>query len=58
MAVVEHQVIGDSEKFTLALGKYAFTPCEYIPKEYLECLINTNISNKDKEIILNYINKQ
>jgi hypothetical protein len=58
MAVVEHQVIGNSQKFTLALGKYAFTPCEYIPKEYLECLINTNISDKDKEIILNYINKQ
>ena len=58
MAVVEHQVIGNSQKFTLALGKYAFTPCEYIPKEYLECLINTNISDKDKELILNYINKQ
>ena len=55
MAVVEHQVIGDSEKFTLALGKYAFTPCECIPKEYLECLINTNISDKDKEIILKYL---
>jgi hypothetical protein len=57
MAVVEHQVIGNSQKFTLALGKYAFTPCDYIPKEYLECLINTKISDKDKEIILEYINK-
>jgi len=56
MAVVEHQVIGNSQKFTLALGKYAFTPCEYIPKEYLECLIKTNISDKDKKIILKYLN--
>ena len=56
MAVVEHKVIGNSQKFTLALGKYAFTPCEYIPKEYLECLIKTNISDKDKKIILKYLN--
>jgi len=55
MAVVEHQVIGNSEKFTLALGKYAFTPCDYIPKEYLEYLINTNISDKDKETISKYL---
>jgi len=54
---VEHIVIGDCKSFKLALGKYAFVSCGYIPREYLECLINTNISDKDKKIILNYINK-
>jgi len=54
---VEHIVIGDCKSFKLALGKYAFISCDYIPKEYLECLINKNISDKDREIILKYINK-
>ena len=57
MAKIEHLVIGNSEKFTLALGKYAFTPCDYIPKEYLEQLVESNISDKDREIILKYLNK-
>lgn len=55
MKNVEHLVIGKSDKFTLALGKYAFTPCDYIPREYLKCLIKTNISDKDKEIITDYL---
>jgi len=57
MPDIEHLVIGNSEKFTLALGKYAFTPCDYIPKEYLEQLVESNISDKDREIILKYLNK-
>jgi len=55
---IEHIVIGDCKSFKLALGKYAFISCDYIPREYLECLINTNISDKDKEIISKYIKKQ
>jgi len=55
---IEHIVIGDCKSFKLALGKYAFILCDYIPREYLECLINTNISDKDKEIISKYIKKQ
>jgi len=54
---VEHIVIGDCKSFKLALGKYAFVSCGYIPREYLECLINTNISDKDREIILGYLKK-
>jgi len=57
MANIEHLVIGNSEKFTLALGKYAFTPCDYIPKEYLEQLVESNISDKDREIILKHLEK-
>ena len=56
MSVVEHRVIGNSDKFTLELDKYAFTPCEYIPKDYLKNLIKSEISEKDKEIILKYLN--
>ena len=55
---IEHVVIGDCKSFKLALGKYAFVSSDYIPREYLECLINTNISDKDREIILKYIKKQ
>jgi hypothetical protein len=54
---IEHIVIGDCKNFKLALGKYAFISCDYIPKEYLENLLESNISEKDREIILNYINK-
>jgi len=57
MANIEHLVIGNSEKFTLALGKYAFAPSDYIPREYLEELIETNISDQDREIILKYLEK-
>lgn len=57
MEILEHQVIGNSEKFTLALGKYAFIPCDYIPKEYLESLLDSQMSNQDKEVISQYINK-
>ena len=52
---IEHIVIGDYKSFKLALGKHAFVSCGYIPREYLECLINTNISDKDKEIISEYL---
>lgn len=52
---IEHLVIGDSNKFTLALGKYAFTPCDYIPKDYLQSIIDSNASEKDKEIISKYL---
>ena len=54
---IEHIVIGDCKSFKLAMGKYAFVSCGYVPKEYLECLINTNISDKDKEIISEYLKK-
>jgi len=54
---IEHIVIGDCKSFKLALGKYAFISCDYIPREYLECLINTNISDKDKEIISKHLKK-
>jgi hypothetical protein len=53
--MIEHLVIGNSNKFTLALGKYAFTPCDKIPKDYLESIVESNISDKDKEIILKYL---
>lgn len=54
---VEHIVIGDCKSFKLALGKYAFVSCDYIPKEYLKSLLESSISEKDSEIILKYINK-
>jgi len=54
---IEHIVIGDCKSFKLALGKYAFISCDYIPREYLEYLINTNISDKDKEIISKHLKK-
>lgn len=54
---IEHIVIGDCKSFKLALGKYAFISCEHIPKEYLEKLLESNISKKDREIISKYINK-
>ena len=50
-------VIGDCKSFKLALGKYAFISCDYIPKEYLKKLLESNISKKDREIISKYINK-
>lgn len=57
MAKLEHLVIGNYQKFTLALGKYAFVPCNYIPKEYLEELLLSNLSDKDKKIILKHLKK-
>tara|TARA_R110000803_G_scaffold95949_3_gene164043 strand:- start:3385 stop:3561 length:177 start_codon:yes stop_codon:yes gene_type:complete len=54
---IENIVIGNSEKFRLALGKYAFLSCDYIPKEYLKSLLESEISDKDKEIISEYIGK-
>ena len=56
--MIEHRVIGNADKFTLAIGEYAFTPCESIPKQYLERLISSNISEKDKEIIEKYLKIQ
>ena len=55
---IESIVIGNSEKFKLALGKYAFLSCDYIPKEYLKSLLESKISAEDREIILKYIKKQ
>jgi len=55
---IEHIVIGDCKSFKLALGKYAFISCDYVPKEYLESLLESEISAHDKEIILKYIKKQ
>ena len=55
--MIEHKVIGNTDKFTLAIGKYAFTPCDYIPKEYLESLVNSNISDKDRVVIAGYLQK-
>ena len=55
---IESIVIGNSENFKLALGKYAFLSCDYIPKEYLKSLLESGISGSDKEIILSYIKKQ
>ncbi len=52
---IEHKVIGNSKNFTLAIGKYAFTPCEYIPKNYLEWLLESMASEQDKEIISEYL---
>jgi hypothetical protein len=57
MATIDHLVIGNSENFKLALGKYAFVPSDYIPREYLECLIKTDISDIDREIILKHLEK-
>ena len=54
---IEHIVIGDCKSFKLALGKYAFISCEHIPEEYLQKLLESNISEKDKEIVLKYIKK-
>lgn len=55
--MVEHKVIGNTDKFTLAIGKYAFISCKYIPKDYLESFLEY-CSEKDKEIILKYLKKQ
>ena len=52
---IEHIVIGDCKSFKLALGEYSFISCEHIPKEYLQKLLGSNISEKDKEIVLKYI---
>lgn len=52
---IENIVIGNSEKFKLALGKYAFLSCDYIPKEYLKSLLESEISDYDRGIILEYI---
>lgn len=57
MATIEHKVIGDSEEFTFAIGKYAFVSCQYIPEDYLESFLGC-CSEKDKEIISKYINKK
>jgi len=54
----EHIVIGDYKSFKLALGKYAFISCDYIPKEYLKSLLESQISDEDREIILKYIKNQ
>ena len=55
---IESIVIGNSEKFKLALGKYAFLSCDYVPKEYLKSLLESRISDEDREIISEYINRQ
>jgi hypothetical protein len=55
---IEHVVIGDCNSFKLAMGKYAFLSCDYIPKEYLKSLLESNLSDKDREIISKYIDKQ
>lgn len=52
---IEHIVIGDCKSFKLALGKYAFLSCDYIPKEYLKSLLKSEISDKDRETISEYI---
>ena len=54
---IEHITIGNNKSFKLALGKYAFVSCDYIPKEYLQELLELNISEKDKEIISQYLKK-
>tara|TARA_R110000803_G_scaffold94396_1_gene162044 strand:+ start:95 stop:268 length:174 start_codon:yes stop_codon:yes gene_type:complete len=53
--MIENIVIGNSQKFTLALGKYAFQPSNEIPVSYLEWLLEQNISKSDKEIVLKNI---
>jgi len=53
---IEHIVIGDCKSFKLALGKYAFISCDYIPKEYLKSLLESEISSEDRKIISQYIN--
>jgi len=55
---IEHVVIGDCKSFKLAMGKYAFLSCDYIPKEYLKRLLESKISDKDREIISEYIKNQ
>ena len=55
---IEHIVIGDCKSFKLALGKYAFISCDYIPKEYLQSLLESQISDEDREIISKYIKNQ
>tara|TARA_R110000772_G_scaffold268478_1_gene395697 strand:+ start:470 stop:652 length:183 start_codon:yes stop_codon:yes gene_type:complete len=55
---IESIVIGNSEKFKLALGKYAFLSCDYIPKDYLKSLLESEISDEDRKIISEYSNKQ
>lgn len=57
MPNIEHMVIGNSENFKLALGKYAFTPCGDIPKDYLESIVKSDISDKDRDVIVNYLQK-
>jgi hypothetical protein len=54
---IEHIAIGNNKSFKLALGKYAFVSCDYIPKEYLQGLLESKISDKDKEIISEYLKK-
>ena len=55
---IEHIVIGDCKSFKLAMGKYAFLSCDYIPKEYLKSLLESKISDEDREIISQYIENQ
>lgn len=55
---IEHVVIGDCNSFKLAMGKYAFLSCDYIPKDYLKSLLDSEISDEDRKIISEYINKQ
>ena len=55
---IEHIVIGDCKSFKLALGEYAFISCDHIPKEYLQSLLESQISDEDREIISKYIKNQ
>ena len=57
MDKIEQMVIGKSDNFTLALGKYAFTPCGDIPKDYLNNLLDLNMSVDDRKIIYDYLQK-
>tara|TARA_R110002153_G_scaffold10_5_gene99 strand:- start:1377 stop:1544 length:168 start_codon:yes stop_codon:yes gene_type:complete len=55
--MIENIVIGNPDKFTLALGKYAFIPSYKIPISYLEWILKQDISESDKEIISKSIEK-
>jgi len=55
--MIENIVIGNPDKFMLALGKYAFIPSYKIPISYLEWILKQDISESDKEIISKSIEK-
>jgi len=56
---ISNMIIGNKEKFTLALGKYAFVPCEEIPESYLFWLRDkANLNPSDRSVIKAYLNKK
>ena len=56
---ISNMVIGNKEKFTLAVGKHAFVPCEEIPISYLFWLRDkAKLHAKDKSVIKAYIKKK